>query len=197
MSQDLIDEREFELVNIIGKKLGSSQRDLSRLMDLSLGQTNMLVRRLVSKGLIRISQLDGQKVKYLLTPKGIAEKMRKSVKYTLNTINSLGLIKNRIKVFLNELYEKGERQFYIVGKSDLVTLVEMSFGELEITDCFIQRMNEMIDRPLQGLILICEENFDINQNHGNRYINLVEELAKDEAFDFKNQENKNLDLAVE
>ena len=55
MSKDVLDEREFELINIIGQKLGSNQRDLSHRMDLSLGQTNMLIHRLVKKGCIRIT----------------------------------------------------------------------------------------------------------------------------------------------
>ena len=75
MPKDVLDEREFELINIIGADLGSNQRDLSRHLDLSLGLTNMLVRRLVTKGLIRISQLNKRKVQYVLTAKGFAEKI--------------------------------------------------------------------------------------------------------------------------
>jgi len=52
MSQDTLDEREFELINIVGAELSSNQRDLSRHMDLSLGMTNILIRRLISKGYI-------------------------------------------------------------------------------------------------------------------------------------------------
>ena len=73
MTPEPLNEREFELINIIGKRLGSNQRDLSQQMNLSLGQTNMLIRRLASKGFIRISQLNKRKVQYLLTPKGISE----------------------------------------------------------------------------------------------------------------------------
>jgi len=40
-----LDEREFELVNIVGAQLAANQRDLSRHMKISLGMTNMLLRR--------------------------------------------------------------------------------------------------------------------------------------------------------
>ena len=103
MPNKLLDEREFELVNIVGAKLGANQRDLSRHLNLSLGMTNMLLRRLVTKGYIRIKQLDRRKAEYILTPKGFSEKMRKSVNYTLKTISSIGLIKknllNILKIF--------------------------------------------------------------------------------------------------
>ena len=75
MNNDTLSEREFELVNIVGTKIATNQRDLSRHMDLSLGMTNMLVRRLISKGYIRIKPLNKRKVKYILTPKGFSEKI--------------------------------------------------------------------------------------------------------------------------
>src|SRR5271154_696648 len=96
MDNNSLNEHEFELVNIIGAQLAANQRDLSRQINLSLGMTNMLIKRLVTKGYIRIKQLDRRKVEYLLTPKGFAEKMRKSINYTRKTINSISLV--RIKL---------------------------------------------------------------------------------------------------
>jgi DNA-binding MarR family transcriptional regulator len=52
-----VDEHEFELINIIGTQLAPNQRDLSRQMDLSLGMTNMLIHRLLTKGYIRVRAL--------------------------------------------------------------------------------------------------------------------------------------------
>ncbi|MBU4333889.1 MAG: winged helix-turn-helix transcriptional regulator, partial [Candidatus Omnitrophica bacterium] len=103
MSKEFLDEREFELINIIGPKLGLNQRDISKHMNISLGMINMLIRRLIAKGFIRIKQLNKRKVEYILTPKGLAEKMKKSVKYTLKTINSIGLIKKCFKEVLSGL----------------------------------------------------------------------------------------------
>ena len=177
MPKDVLDEREFELINIIGAKLGSNQRDISRQINLSLGQTNMLVRRLIAKGLIRISQLTQRKVRYLLTPKGIAEKMRKSVKYTLNTINSIGLIQSNLRSILLELYERGDRVFYVFGKSDFVVLVEMVFCEVFCGEGQLHRIAEIPAEPVDGVLLVGEETLPDTLN-GNRYVNLVEELAK-------------------
>ena len=72
MTQDTLNEREFELVNIIGAQISSNQRELSRHSNLSLGTTNMLLQRLIAKGYIRIRQLNKKKVEYLLTPKGFS-----------------------------------------------------------------------------------------------------------------------------
>src|SRR5882672_3049801 len=155
MSKDFLTEREFELVNIIGAQITANQRDLSRHMELSLGSINMLLRRLVSKGYIRIEQLNQRKVKYILTPKGFSEKMQKSVKYTLKTLNSITLIKERLKTIVSELYKNGERNLFILGESDLAVLVETVFKETSFPGCTISRIKEVPQFKVEGVLLLC------------------------------------------
>lgn len=182
MSKDVLNEREFELINIIGAELGSNQRDLSRQMDLSLGLTNMLIRRLVTKGFIRISQLNKRKVRYALTPKGFSEKMRKSVKYTLKTVSSISLIKEKIQEVVSELYEEGEKNFIVVGKSDFALLIDIVLKELELNDCKIIHVNEVPHTEFDGVLIICREDVDMTHLPDARVVNLIHELAKDDTF---------------
>jgi DNA-binding MarR family transcriptional regulator len=177
----LMDEREFELVNIIGADLGANQRDLSRQMDLSLGMTNMLIRRLLSKGYIRIQQLNKKKVEYLLTPKGFAEKMRKSVNYTLKTISSIGLIKTRLAEVLIAASREGHRKFYILGESDLAGLIEIVLSEKIRSGYELAHVREVLPSMKDGLVLVCREGVKITQA-GITAIDLIEELAKDSPF---------------
>ena len=179
MSQDTLNEREFELVNIVGANLALNQRDLSRHMDMSLGMTNMIIRRLISKGYIRIRQLNKRKVEYILTPKGFTEKTRKSIKYTLKTINSIGLIKERLKKIIRELYDVGNRRFYLLGESDLGVLVEMAFQDNALHDCEIVRIKEAPQNSLDGILLICKEQVPVSDEHKEKAVDFITELAKD------------------
>lgn len=174
-----MDEREFELVNILGANLGANQRQLSRLMNLSLGQTNMLIRRLASKGYIRISQLNQKKVQYLLTPKGIREKLDKSIKYTLKTINSISLIKGRIKEIIEQVYTQGQRQFYILGKSDFAVLVEMGIKDLGLTDCTVEYIDEVASDLDTGAVLVCREKAVVKVSKTLKMVDMLYELSKD------------------
>ena len=183
MSKELLNEREFELINIIGPRIGLNQRDLSRHMNLSLGNVNMLLRRMISKGFLRIKQLDKRKVEYILTPKGFAEKMRKSVNYTLKTINSIGLIKERLKKVLKDLVNKGERNFYIWGESDFAVLVEAVLKELCKEEYSVSHINEFPKSVFDGVILVCKE-VPYSKDEVKKYkiINIIEQLASDDEF---------------
>jgi DNA-binding MarR family transcriptional regulator len=180
MPKTLLNEREFELVNIVGAKIGANQRDLSRHMNLSLGMTNMLLRRLVTKGYIRIKQLDRRKVEYLLTPKGFSEKMRKSVNYTLKTINSIGLIKKNLLGILKGLYADGVRKFYILGTSDLSGLIDIVLRENFKQDYTLVPVQELSIEMTDGAVLICRE--DVRPTEGVRAVNMIEELARGEEM---------------
>ncbi len=176
----VMDEREFELINIIGGELGASQRDISRQMNLSLGMTNMLIHRLLTKGHIRIKQLNKKKVEYLLTPKGFAEKMQKSVKYTLKTLNSIGLVKKNIEGMLARLHAAGVRKFYVLGASDLAGLIEMVLAEEFSGQYELGHIEEVQDVLADGIILICREG--VIAPEGVRAVQVIDELARDEAF---------------
>jgi len=182
MPQDILNEREFELINIVGAELGSNQRDISRHMNLSLGMINILIRRLISKGYIRIEQLNKKKVQYILTPQGFAEKMRKSVKYTMKTISSIGLIKNRVREILRDLYEKDVRDFYYYGNSDISALVEMVFRETLAEHCTLKIIQEIPETPLKGTILVCREGVEEDQSGFHHRVDLIQELAKDNYY---------------
>lgn len=181
MKKEFLDEREFELVNIIGAKLGSNQRILSQKMNLSLGMVNMLIRRLISKGFIRIEQLNKRKVQYILTPKGFAEKMRKSVRYTIKTLNSISLINDNLMKRLAIVVKDGARHFYILGDSDFSRLVEKMIKELSGGNCSVFHIQEVPSQKVDGMVLICKEGFFLEKTaNQNNFLNLIEGLAMDD-----------------
>ncbi len=174
----IMDENEFELINIIGSQLVENQRDISRQMDLSLGMTNMLIHRLLTKGYIRIKQLNKKKVEYILTPKGFAEKMQKSIKYTMKTINSIGLIKKTLTDVLVKAHGEGHRKFYILGESDLAGLIEIVLKEKFNTGYEVVHVREVTAVLSDGVVLICQEGV-ATELAGVKTIDLIHELAKD------------------
>jgi DNA-binding MarR family transcriptional regulator len=181
VAPETLNEREFELVNIVGAQLAANQRELSRQMNLSLGMTNMLLRRLVTKGYIRITQLNQKKTEYLLTPKGFSEKMRKSVKYTVKTMTSIGLIKKCFKEVLSQHNALSEKNFYVLGESDFAFLVEVALKELNHPDYKVYYIKNIEEAKSQGILCICKEEVEdlaMDQKH----INFIKELAKDNEF---------------
>jgi DNA-binding MarR family transcriptional regulator len=55
-----------------------SQRSLAKVLGIAIGLTSLIVKRLVRKGWVRVIHIKPNRVRYLITPAGIAEKTRMS-----------------------------------------------------------------------------------------------------------------------
>jgi predicted transcriptional regulator len=73
--------RELQLLTEISTSASVTQRRLAKKHGLALGLTNFLIRRLVKKGHVKIVNLERKRLRYLITPKGIAEKARLTYEY--------------------------------------------------------------------------------------------------------------------
>ncbi len=170
-----INEREFELINIIGAELGANQRDLSENWKFPTGAIKLLVRHLVVKGYILIRQLNKKKIQDILSPKGFAENYQKVVRYTFKTIHSMGLILHQLDCILWRLISEGDRHFFILGNSDLVELVEMPLKNPHLAGIKCSRVKHVPDH-CEGVVLICREGVDISLYPGVHCVDLFKEM---------------------
>jgi DNA-binding MarR family transcriptional regulator len=80
-----------------------SQRSLASGLGIALGMTNLLLRRLVRKGWVRVSHIRPNRVSYFLTPTGMAEKARMSRAYFRNSLRYYASARDRIRESFDEL----------------------------------------------------------------------------------------------
>ena len=69
----------FNILRKIANKPNSTQRDMAKSLDISLGKLNYCLKALKEKGLIKINNFKKSKSKlgyiYLLTPRGVSQKL--------------------------------------------------------------------------------------------------------------------------
>jgi DNA-binding MarR family transcriptional regulator len=138
-SSHTISEKEFEIIHIINRNTFNTQREIASETKMSLGLINILLKRLVTKGYLRAQQLDRRKVQYILTPRGLAEKTKKSYRYTLKTIAALKSIRSALEIILKKAYDGGVRHFYILGQGDLSSMIEIVLREQLPSDISYER----------------------------------------------------------
>ena len=77
-----------------------TQRELSQEMGVSLGKVNYCMKKLFSKGLIKFNNFSNNpnkaKYVYLLTPKGIEEKAKLTIKFLKIKMEEYELLKDEI-----------------------------------------------------------------------------------------------------
>ena len=95
------EEEHFNLIRKISKNSNLSQRGLANELDVSLGKVNYCLKSLKKKGLVKIQnfQRSKDKIKYLyvLTPKGISEKSKITLKFMKRKMQEYDELKKEIK----------------------------------------------------------------------------------------------------
>ncbi len=179
MKSSVIDEREFRIIEEISQDKDLTQRKMSHKSGLSLGMTNIILKRLVSKGYIKVKGLDRRKVQYIITPKGFAEKTKKSYRYFLKTIHSLQEMKKKIQHLILMEYRKGKTVFVILGEGELADIVELSLRNLNKSELEYRRVSRLEDmNGSKAVILLAESKADLRTSAiTNKYINVLTALS--------------------
>lgn len=103
--------------------------------------------------------------------------MQKSVNYTMKTIRSIAFVKTKLLVIVKRFYDAGIRKFFIVGGSDLASLIEMTMRENLPHDFEIIRLNDMPQGVTDGVVFVCcEESMTVQE--GMQMVHVIEEMAK-------------------
>ena len=169
-------EKEFRIINEINKDLNITQREISRKSEMSLGMTNIILKRLINKGYIKVKQLNKKKVQYLLTPKGFTEKAKKSYNYTLKSINMLKIMKLKIQDFILKEYQNGQRKFVIYGDTELADLIEIAIRDLGKEDVVYRRINDnniKLQDTIKNATVLLTEPYESNNIEGIDIISIL------------------------
>jgi DNA-binding MarR family transcriptional regulator len=122
--------KEDEIIVHIARQPDLTQRQLASETGISLGMTNIILKRLAHKGLVKMKRLNRRNIKYVLTPSGIAHYSRRSYDYLLRTVSSVKSIKQKIKGLVLEEVGKGAKGFSIRGEGELADIAELALRDL-------------------------------------------------------------------
>jgi DNA-binding MarR family transcriptional regulator len=114
-----------------------TQRSLSTELGVALGLTNLLVRRLVGKGYVRVSKMGTRHVRYLMTPAGWEALARATRQSLENTIHLYTETREHIRTSLSQISERcepdvdGRKRVIFYGAGDVA---EIAYVSLQKTD---------------------------------------------------------------
>ena len=98
---------DYIILRILKDNPKITQRQLSEELGLSLGRTNYVIRALIDKGLVKLSNFkrSDNKIGYLyaLTPEGITAKSMLAQKFLKRKSEEYNKLKEEIEILKNEL----------------------------------------------------------------------------------------------
>lgn len=133
---------------------GRSQRSLAKQLGIALGLTNLLLRQIIRRGWIRMVQIKPNRVVYLITPAGLAEKAQMSRDYLVYSARFYVSARDRLLEAFGALSEAWPTQdtpcrvaFYGAGE-----IAEIGYVCLHSTDLtLVGVVDETRGTPFFGL----------------------------------------------
>lgn len=114
-----------------------SQRHLAHRLGIALGLTNLLVRRIIAKGWVKVVHIRPNRVQYLLTPAGIAAKARLTREYLQGTVQFYAEARERIRERFAELSGEldaagGTKRIVFLGAGEIAEIGYVSLQETDL-----------------------------------------------------------------
>jgi DNA-binding MarR family transcriptional regulator len=127
------DEILLGVLTVVERDANTSQRGISRELDVALGLANAYLKRCVRKGLIKIKQVPRRRYAYYLTPRGFAEKSRLAGEYFSASFTFFRRARAQMSELMGDCDGLGWRRIAFAGISDLAEVGVICAHDFPIT----------------------------------------------------------------
>ena len=128
--------RELTLLEQVESDPDVNQSTLADQLGVAVGTVNWHLKRLVAKGYVKVQRAERKKLRYIITPEGIALRARLTVDYIERSFELYRRTRKRIKEHLANIQAAGYTNVRIVGEGDVadicrLTCLEQGFGVVQ------------------------------------------------------------------
>jgi DNA-binding MarR family transcriptional regulator len=126
--------RDLEILTAVDEGGTLTQRALAQRLGVALGLTNLYLKRLSRKGCLKIVEFPRKpatrkRLRYLLTPKGIAEKTRLTYEHMSYALHLYRRTRETLRQTLAELAPAGAKRIALYGIGDAAELAYLTLRE--------------------------------------------------------------------
>ena len=160
-------EKDFPILDALGRETISTQRDLADHAGISLGQVNYVLKSFLERGLVKITNFTNSPKKigyiYRLTPKGLEAKSALAAKFFMQKLKEYGDIKEKLAERLSTFEREKHFRVFFVGPSlvgDLIGAVieEKELGLMLVGQCRVLENLKDYDTDFFDAVLLFEGN---------------------------------------
>lgn len=124
--------RELTLLEQIEHNPDVTQASLATQLGVAIGTVNWHIKRLVTKGYVKVKRAERKKLRYIITSEGIALRARLTVDYIEHSFHIYRRTRQRVITHLNEIKQAGYDSVHLIGEGDIADICRLSCLEQNI-----------------------------------------------------------------
>jgi predicted transcriptional regulator len=125
---DVEEHRDLRVLEAVQQDSRLTQRGLASKLGIALGLANIYLKRMIHKGYIKCVNVQPNRISYLITPRGIAEKARLTYEFMDYSLHLYGEVRQHLRAALRECAAAGKR-VAICGSGEAAELAYLSLKE--------------------------------------------------------------------
>lgn len=118
--------RELTLLEKIENDPDVNQSALATQLGVAVGTVNWHLKRLIAKGYVKAMRAERKKLRYIITPEGIALRARLAVDYVERSFSIYRRTRQRVKEHLAKVQDAGYSRVRILGRGDVVDICRLT-----------------------------------------------------------------------
>lgn len=118
--------RDLVLLEQIADDPDVSQASLATRLGVAVGTVNFLLKRLIAKGYVKVKRAERRKLRYIITPEGLAFRARLTVDYINQTMLLYRNTRQRVIDLLGKVKAGGFDRVQIVGDGDIADICRLT-----------------------------------------------------------------------
>jgi DNA-binding MarR family transcriptional regulator len=119
-------ERNLVLLEQIADNPDVTQASLAIRLGVAVGTVNFLLKRLIAKGYVKVKRAERRKLRYIITPEGIAFRTHLTVDYINQTMLLYRNTRQRVGELIGVVKQNGFDRVRIVGDGDIADICRLT-----------------------------------------------------------------------
>ena len=118
--------RALEMLTHIEADPDISQVTLADELGVAVGTVNWYLKRLISKGYVKVKRAQRKKLRYIITPEGIALRANLTVDYIKTSFDLYRRVRDRSNRCLEQLKAAGYSEVHILGEGEIAEVISLT-----------------------------------------------------------------------
>lgn len=121
-----IKPHEYALLDEIAQDSLVTQASLSKRLGIAVGSVNWYIKRLITRGWVKVSHLDRTRLQYDLTPEGVKVFTQRAMNYAKDSLKVYDDLRKKAKTLAADLKQKDVKRVYLNGDDPLMDILRLT-----------------------------------------------------------------------
>lgn len=119
-------DRDLILLEQLEMNPDATQASLAAHLGVAVGTVNWHMKRLIAKGYIKARRVERRKLRYLITPEGLALRARLTLDFIQNSLRMYRLVRERSIDALQQIQQAGYSNIFLDGEGDVADICRLT-----------------------------------------------------------------------